>query len=135
MVYSYYTLKWNLLPLFSYCCWLPEFYSPFAPARYSFSCWNGRGGSGERIFAILLLAPTAGRENGQELVAGDKIAIAFENVHYAYEGGKRPALAGITFEIKAGQQVALVGASGSWEEYASKFTVIIHGAQSRRHLY
>jgi ABC-type multidrug transport system fused ATPase/permease subunit len=40
-------------------------------------------------------------------------ALTFENVHYAYEGGQRPALNGVSFQMEAGQRVALVGPSGA----------------------
>ncbi len=36
-----------------------------------------------------------------------------DDLHYSYDGGRRPALAGVSFEIGSGEKVALVGASGS----------------------
>ena len=39
--------------------------------------------------------------------------IRFENVHFAYDEGERPALDGLSFEIRPGETVALVGASGA----------------------
>jgi ATP-binding cassette subfamily C protein CydD len=39
--------------------------------------------------------------------------LRFVDVHYAYERGQRPALNGITLEIRRGQTVALVGRTGS----------------------
>ncbi len=44
-----------------------------------------------------------------ERVRGD---IRFEQVTFSYEGGERPALAGIDLHIRAGETVALVGSSG-----------------------
>jgi ATP-binding cassette subfamily C protein CydD len=41
------------------------------------------------------------------------MTIRFEDVHFAYEEGARPALAGVTFEVQAGQRIALVGPSGA----------------------
>ncbi|MBI5959168.1 MAG: thiol reductant ABC exporter subunit CydD, partial [Chloroflexi bacterium] len=45
--------------------------------------------------------------------------IRFESVGYAYDGGERPALNGVSFEMAAGQKIALVGRSG-----AGKSTVV-----------
>jgi thiol reductant ABC exporter CydD subunit len=39
--------------------------------------------------------------------------VRFENVCFAYDGGERPALDGLSFEIWPGETVALVGASGA----------------------
>lgn len=39
--------------------------------------------------------------------------IEFENVHFSYDNGSTVALKGVSFKIKKGMSVALVGASGS----------------------
>ena len=39
--------------------------------------------------------------------------IVFEDVHFAYEGSGRAALHGISFSVKPGQSVALIGGTGS----------------------
>src|SRR5690606_37124773 len=46
-------------------------------------------------------------------------ALRFENVRYAYDGGERPALTGVSFAILPGEKVALVGPSG-----AGKTTIV-----------
>jgi ATP-binding cassette, subfamily B, bacterial MsbA len=38
--------------------------------------------------------------------------VEFDNVHFSYPKSERQALSGITFQVEAGQTVALVGASG-----------------------
>jgi len=42
-----------------------------------------------------------------------QFSIRFENVHYAYDDGRRPALYDVSFQIHPGQKVALVGPSGA----------------------
>lgn len=39
--------------------------------------------------------------------------IRFEDVTYTYPGSERPALHGVSFELKAGQKIALVGENGA----------------------
>jgi len=41
------------------------------------------------------------------------IAVSFRDVLYAYDDGARPALNGVTFDIRSGEKVALVGPSGA----------------------
>jgi ATP-binding cassette subfamily C protein CydCD len=46
-------------------------------------------------------------------------AVAFENVSFAYGPGEPPALLNISFEVEAGQTVALVGRSGAGKTTAA----------------
>ena len=41
------------------------------------------------------------------------IAVSFENVTYAYEGGGAPALSDISFSVKKGETVGILGGTGS----------------------
>lgn len=101
-------------PAFFLLLLAPEFYSPLRQLGTHFHAGMAGVAAGERIFAILALAQKPMNDAGKERVTGNgTIGIVIENVHYAYDGGKRPALQGASFEIKPGQQVALVGASGS----------------------
>ncbi|MCL4506629.1 MAG: thiol reductant ABC exporter subunit CydD [Chloroflexi bacterium] len=56
--------------------------------------------------------PSTGAVSDQAAIP-TSMHIRCDDVHYAYAGGARPALNGLTLEIPAGQKTALVGASGS----------------------
>ena len=126
--------KMEFTPAFFLLLLAPEFYSPLRQLGTHFHAGMAGVAAGERIFSILSLAPKSVQEAGQELVSGDAAGIVFENIHYAYEKGERPALTGISFEIKAGQQVALVGASGSGKSTLASL-LLLFMAPDQGHIY
>ncbi len=65
--------------------------------------------AGDRIFEILD-TPSAVPDDGRDLLAPFSEAIRYERVSFAY--GDRPVLHGLDLEIRKGEVVALVGASG-----------------------
>ncbi len=63
------------------------------------------------IFAILDARPAV-----SERPAGPEprdAGVAFEDVTFLYPGGRRPAHAGVTFRVRPGERVGIVGPSGS----------------------
>jgi ATP-binding cassette subfamily C protein CydD len=90
----------------------PEFYLPLRLLGTRFHASVAGVTAARRVFEVL--------ENKQ----GDKVAplpcplvslstIRFDDVHYAYDEGERPALNGVSFQMEASQRVALVGPTGA----------------------
>ena len=77
-----------------------------APGLYSASA------GAERVVELLDEAAAADRPGATDLPRGPG-AVTFDDVHFTYPGAARPALAGVSLSVAAGEHVAVVGASGS----------------------
>lgn len=65
----------------------------------------------EAVFAVLDTPPSV-PDTGTVQASSPRPTLRFEGVGFSYEEG-RPVLQGIDFEVRPGQMIALVGASGS----------------------
>ncbi|OXM17532.1 ABC transporter ATP-binding protein [Paenibacillus herberti] len=68
--------------------------------------------SSERIFEFIDEKPTVEESGRARMLTGIKGDVNFDNIVFEYEKG-RPALKGISLDVKAGQSIALVGHTGS----------------------
>ena len=73
---------------------------------------HGRSAA-ESLFRLLDRRPAVIDAADAEDAAGLAPTIAFEDVHFAYPGGRRPAHDGLSFSVGAGERVGIVGASGA----------------------
>src|SRR6185436_16009143 len=65
----------------------------------------------ESVFGLIDATPEDDR--GTVALERARGAIRFDNVHLSYLDGTRPALNGVTLDVRPGETVALVGPSGS----------------------
>ncbi|MFF2089948.1 ABC transporter ATP-binding protein [Paenibacillus sp. NPDC058174] len=68
--------------------------------------------SSERIFEFIDEEPTVGEQGSAKPLLSIRGDVKFDNILFEYEKG-RPALKGISLDVKAGQSIALVGHTGS----------------------
>ncbi len=92
----------------------PEFYLPLRALGTRFHNATESKAAAERIFKVLdTPLPGINAESDTTRSIPISLLIRFEDVSLTYEQSPRPALRNISFEIKPGQKVALVGTSGS----------------------
>ncbi len=64
-----------------------------------------------------------------ESIADVRPEIAFDNVSFAYPGGRKPAHTGLTFTIAAGERVGVVGPSGCGKSSIVRLLLRLHDPQ------
>ncbi|CAN5711850.1 ABC transporter ATP-binding protein [soil metagenome] len=87
----------------------------FQPLR-NFAKYTGRmakaSAAGQRILDVLAVAPEITDRPGAVVASWLEGELSVRNVSFAYDGQGR-ALEGVSFDVRAGQSVAVVGPSGS----------------------
>ena len=100
----------NLLLVMGY---LGQLYSPLRTVGKKMATMQSHFVSAERAFALLDAAPeVVERENARSL-ARARGGMAFRQVSFSYENKGQPVLQEISFEVRPGQCVGIVGATGA----------------------
>ena len=100
----------NLLLVMGY---LGQLYSPLRTVGKKMATMQSHFVSAERAFALLDAAPeVVERENARSL-ARARGGMAFSQVSFSYENKGQPVLQEISFEVRPGQCVGIVGATGA----------------------
>ncbi|MBL7825580.1 MAG: ABC transporter ATP-binding protein [Saprospiraceae bacterium] len=100
----------------TFITFLYAFYNIIEPAKHlSGASYNIRKGLGalDRVEAVLHADETIKDSHDAHQIHSFEGKIAFNNVTFKYQNAEREALHEVSFEVKKGQTVALVGASGA----------------------
>ena len=92
--------------------YLSKFFDPIQMLAEQFNLLQSAFASAEKVFNVLDTPPSLTDKDGAVKVQKLKGNIKFDNVWFAYNDD-RWVLKGVSFEIKAGQTLALVGATGA----------------------
>ena len=89
--------------------------------------------SAEGVMAILDAEPALTDAVDAVPVVGELVPeIAFEDVTFAYPGGRQPAHRGLDFRVAAGERVGIVGSSGSGKSSIVKLLLRLYDPSSGR---
>jgi ATP-binding cassette subfamily B protein len=92
--------------------YLASLYAPINTLTQTWGLIQGAKVGAERVFEILDTQPDL-EDGSRELRRGDvRGAVAFEGVRFGYDAS-REVLGGVDFQARAGEMVALVGATGA----------------------
>jgi ATP-binding cassette, subfamily B, multidrug efflux pump len=98
--------------LTAFLIYVQQFFRPVQLASQVYTQAQAALAGAERIYNILDEEPEPPDPPGKEKLDDVEGTIEFENVTFAYEPG-RPVLHDVSFEVEAGQTVALVGPTGA----------------------
>jgi ATP-binding cassette subfamily C protein CydD len=91
----------------------PDFYLPLRELGTHYHARAEAVGAAEEILKIVTVPPSKTLNGEQTWIKTGPLYLQLEDVHLAFDGGQRPALQGVSFELRQGEQVAMVGASGA----------------------
>jgi ATP-binding cassette subfamily C protein CydD len=91
----------------------PDFYLPLRELGTHYHARAEAVGAAEEILKIVTIPRLETLNGANQWVKTDPLHLQLEDVHLAFDSGQRRALQGVSFELRQGEQVAMVGASGA----------------------
>ncbi|MDE2332952.1 MAG: thiol reductant ABC exporter subunit CydD [Rhodospirillales bacterium] len=103
---------WQPRALFA--LWLvPEFFAPIRAFAAAYQDQMAAGPAAEKLAELPTPAEHAPPPAAIRTVAAHGVTVAFENVRFAWDEARGPALEGLSFRVPAGETLILTGPSGS----------------------
>ncbi len=93
--------------------YLRRSFEPILQLAEQFSQIQTAFSAAERIAQLLEVQPTIQEPAQPTRIAAFTPSVRFENVSFRYEDDEQPVIRGISFDVEAGQRVAIVGATGA----------------------
>ena len=91
----------------------PDFYLPLRELGIHYHARAEAVGAAEEIIKVLTVPRPEAINGSIKAVKTDMLHIQFQKVSLAFDDGRRPALQQISFDLRSGEQVVMVGASGA----------------------
>jgi len=98
--------------LVAFISYIQMFFKPIRDISEKYNIMQSAMASTERIFEFMDLREEISEHKSPQIPATLKGHLVFDNVSFAYEDG-HPVLRDISFEVKPGETVAVVGATGA----------------------
>jgi len=111
--------------------YMNKFFIPIRDFSTKYAVMQSAITAAERVFGLLEVAPTISTPAKPAAVPPARGVIEFENVTFSYLEGE-PVLRGISFDVRAGEHVALVGATGSGKTTITKLLARFYDVTSGR---
>jgi ATP-binding cassette subfamily B protein len=109
-----------------------KFFRPLQELSQRYTTMQSAMASAERIFALLDTEPTiVSPPNARRISGKPRGEIVFENVTFAYREGQ-PVLHDVSFRIRPGQRVGIVGWTGSGKSTLIRLLVRLYDIQEGR---
>ena len=118
--------------LVAFIAYAEKFFRPLEELSQRYAVMQNAMASSERIFGLLDTELTIVSPPGARRIEGRlRGEIEFDHVTFAYEGGKT-VLQDVSFRVRPGEQVAVVGWTGSGKSTLIKLLVRLYDVQSGR---
>jgi ATP-binding cassette subfamily B protein len=108
-----------------------RFFRPISDLSEKYNTFQSAMAAAERIFEVLDRQPHIVDRPQARRLQRARGAVVFEDVHFAYNPDE-PVLRGLSFEVRAGERVALVGATGAGKTSILSVLTRLYEIQSGR---
>jgi ATP-binding cassette subfamily B protein len=96
----------------AFSAYLAQFFEPISQLAQRYTLVQGAMTGAERVFSLLEIEEADGEKKPAASAGDAELALTFENVGFAYKPDV-PVLTDVSFSVRRGERVALVGPTGS----------------------